>query len=146
MVLAFLLTITDDLTRVLILSNAWSTPLMQFPILYPTYHSTYSCCMTPHDVCVWRCVIKWLGQAVPLKQDARNMHCIYVCINRTDPRWQHSIEADHRIKFHEAQIWAKTSGYMGRLIKEAMYIKLHPESTARKGSSSAKHGNPAHDY
>jgi hypothetical protein len=45
---------------------------------------------------------------------------------------EHGIESGHRIKSHETEVPAKTSGYMGRLVKEAIGIKLHPGNINRE--------------
>jgi hypothetical protein len=42
------------------------------------------------------------------------------------------IHSGHRIKFHETEVVAKISGYMDRLVKEAIAIKLHPDGINRE--------------
>jgi hypothetical protein len=45
---------------------------------------------------------------------------------------EHSTESGHRIKFHETEGLAETSGYMERLVKEAIEINLNPENINRE--------------
>jgi hypothetical protein len=42
---------------------------------------------------------------------------------------EHGAEADHWIEFHQTGVTAKTSGFMDRLVREAMKIMLHPDKT-----------------
>jgi hypothetical protein len=45
---------------------------------------------------------------------------------------EHSTESDHQIKFHEARILAKTSGYMDELVRETVDIKSHQDGMNRE--------------
>jgi hypothetical protein len=57
---------------------------------------------------------------------------------------EQSTELGHRIKFHEAEVVAKTSGYMSRLVQEATEIKLHPDNINRlEGLKLSKAWNPS---
>jgi hypothetical protein len=41
---------------------------------------------------------------------------------------EHGLESGHRIEFYETEVVAETSGYMNRLVEEAMDIKLHRDN------------------
>jgi hypothetical protein len=46
---------------------------------------------------------------------------------------EHSIEAGHKIDFNNITILEKVTGFMDRLVKEAMEIHLHPNNFNRDG-------------
>jgi hypothetical protein len=51
------------------------------------------------------------------------------------------------IKFHEAEVLAKTSGIMDQLIKDPIEMELHPNNINREQwFKLRKHGNPAQVY
>jgi hypothetical protein len=47
---------------------------------------------------------------------------------------QHALETGHRIEYNNTCRLARTKGYMDRIIKEAIEIKLHPDNVNRDGS------------
>jgi hypothetical protein len=46
---------------------------------------------------------------------------------------QHTLETGHRVEFNNTCRLARTKGYMDRIIKEAIEIKLHPDNINRDG-------------
>jgi hypothetical protein len=38
---------------------------------------------------------------------------------------EHRIETEHRMNFKDSQIWTRATGCMGRVVKEAIAIRLH---------------------
>jgi hypothetical protein len=44
---------------------------------------------------------------------------------------EHSIEAGHNIDFNNITILDKVTGYMDRIVKEAIEIRLHPNNFNR---------------
>jgi dihydropteroate synthase len=57
---------------------------------------------------------------------------------------EHSTESGKQIKFYGTEVLAKTSGYISRLLKEAIAIKLHPNSINRdEGFNFIKSRNPS---
>jgi hypothetical protein len=57
---------------------------------------------------------------------------------------ERGIESGHRFKFHETEVVARISGYMDRLVKEPITIKLHPDSINReKGLKISQAWNPS---
>jgi hypothetical protein len=45
---------------------------------------------------------------------------------------EHSLEHDHKIGFQNTKILAKTSGYMERLIMDAIQVEIHPNNLNRE--------------
>jgi hypothetical protein len=46
---------------------------------------------------------------------------------------EHTIDQGHRIQFHDASILATKTRYMGRIVREAIEIDLHPYNINREG-------------
>jgi hypothetical protein len=46
---------------------------------------------------------------------------------------EHSIKAGHNIDFNNITILGKVTGYMDRIVKEAIEIRLHPNNFNRDG-------------
>jgi len=44
---------------------------------------------------------------------------------------EHSLEQDHKIMFQNTEVLSRKSGYMERLIMEAIQVELHPENLNR---------------
>jgi hypothetical protein len=58
-----------------------------------------------------------------------------------------STESGHRIKFNETETLAKTPGYMGRFVREAVEMNFYPVNINRmEDSNSAKQEIPAPVY
>jgi hypothetical protein len=51
---------------------------------------------------------------------------------------EESIESGRRIKFKETETLAKISGYVVRLVEEAIETKLHPNNISRKERSQLR--------
>jgi hypothetical protein len=46
---------------------------------------------------------------------------------------EHSVDQEHRIQFHNSSILATKTGYMDRIVREAIEIELYPYNTNREG-------------
>jgi hypothetical protein len=78
----------------------------------------------------WKVNIGWTGQPTETwcKEHERRL---FLYQPDKSAVAEHSIDSCHRIRFHKTEVLAQTSGYMDRLVKEAIEIKLHPDSISR---------------
>jgi hypothetical protein len=56
---------------------------------------------------------------------------------------ENSTEWGHQIKFKDTEVLTKTAGYMDRLIKEAIEIRMNPNNINREGFKLGQVWNPA---
>jgi hypothetical protein len=66
-------------------------------------------------------------------------------MNGTGPQCLNtSTESGHRIKIHEAEVLVETPGYRGRLLREVIETKLHPDNVNRwEGFKFRRTWNPS---
>jgi hypothetical protein len=75
---------------------------------------------------------------------SRAINCVGVESNANVAVAERIIEWDHQIKFKDTEELTKTAGYMDRLIKEAIEIRLHPNNiNTEKGFKLNQEWNPA---
>jgi hypothetical protein len=75
------------------------------------------------------CGKTYIGQTNRTIETGRNEHMRHLRLGQPDKSAvaQHALETGHRVEFNTTCRLARTKGYMDRIIKEAIEIKLHPD-------------------
>jgi hypothetical protein len=88
---------------------------------------------TPGIPC--ECGKTYIGQTNRTIKTRRKEHMRHLRLGQPDKSAvaQHALETGHRVEFNKTCRLARTKGYMDRIIKEAIEIKLHPDNINRDG-------------
>jgi hypothetical protein len=81
------------------------------------------------------CGKTYIGQTNRTIETRRKEHMRHLRLGQPDKSAiaQHALETGHRVEFNNTCRLARTKGYMDRIIKDAIEIKLHPDNINRDG-------------